>query len=63
MSVWTVLRTTTKILSPTAIKAAFLGAVAYFGPSATVATLGPGPLVATVIFVYFGGPELLALAL
>jgi hypothetical protein len=63
MTVWTVLRSTAKIFSPTAIKAAFWSAVVYFGPTTTMATLGPVPLAVTIIIMHFGGPELLSLAL
>jgi len=52
-------RNTVKYFSPTAIKAAFWGSIAYFGPVAVVSTLGPGPLLGTFAFVHFGGPELL----
>jgi hypothetical protein len=63
MTVWTVLRSTAKIFSPTVIKAAFWTAVVYLGPATTVATLGPVPFAATLIFMHFGGPELLSLTM
>jgi hypothetical protein len=61
MPLGTVFRTTTKLVVPTAIKTAFWGTVIYYGPAATLATLGPVPLVGTILFLHLGGPELLTL--
>ena len=57
------IKSTIKYFSPTAIKAAFWGTIAYFGPITVVSTLGPAPLIGSFLFVHLGGPELLTLIL